>query len=75
MQARQQQLIVEVCPTCESSNPLEIVYGFASAEMFDSAFSGLIALGGCTYSDDSPAYRCRVSECGTEWGRWGDFED
>lgn len=75
MHARQQQLIAEVCPTCHTSNALEIVYGFASAEMFDSAFSGLIALGGSTYNDDSTAYRCRANDCGSEWGRWGDFED
>jgi hypothetical protein len=74
VQTRQQQLL-ESCPNCDTANALEIVYGFASAEMFDSAFSGLIALGGCTYTADSPAFRCRSNECGTEWGRWGDFED
>lgn len=70
-----QQLLALTCPLCGTDNPLEIVYGFASAEMFDSALAGLIALGGCTFTDDSPAYRCRRSDCETEWGRWGDFPD
>ena len=70
-----QQILLEICPRCETGYPLEIVYGFASAEMFDSALAGHIALGGCTFDDDSPAYRCRRADCETEWGRWGDFPD
>lgn len=70
-----QQILMESCPACETAYPLEIVYGFASAEMFDSALAGLIALGGCSFDDDSPAYRCRRPDCETEWGRWGDFVD
>jgi len=70
-----QQILLEICPQCETENPLEIVYGFASAEMFDSALAGHIALGGCTFTDDSPAYRCRNGQCEAEWGRWGDYPD
>jgi len=70
-----QQILLEICPRCDTENPLEIVYGFASAEMFDSALAGHIALGGCTFDDDSPAYRCRKSDCESEWGRWGDYPD
>jgi hypothetical protein len=70
-----QQVLTESCPLCDTANPLEIVYGFASAEMFDSALAGLIALGGCQFTDDSPAYRCRQADCDFEWGRWGDFGD
>jgi hypothetical protein len=70
-----EQVLVEVCPDCFRSNPFEIVYGSASGEMFDSAFAGEIALGGSTFTDDSPAYRCRTSDCEAEWGRWGDFGD
>jgi hypothetical protein len=70
-----QRSLMEPCPSCDSTDPLEIVYGFASAEMFDSAFAGLIALGGCQFTDDSPAYRCRQADCDSEWGRWGDLAD
>jgi hypothetical protein len=70
-----QQILTESCPTCDTFNPLEIVYGFASAEMFDSALAGHIALGGCQFTDDSPAYRCRNGACESEWGRWGDYPD
>jgi hypothetical protein len=70
-----QQLLTESCPSCDTTNPMEIVYGFASAEMFYSALAGLIALGGCEFSEDSPAFRCRQSGCDAEWGRWGDLGD
>ncbi len=54
------------CPKCETSNPLEIIYGFPSEEMFGAESSGSIALGGCVVQDDNPAYRCR--RCGHEFG-------
>ena len=70
-----QQLLMEACPRCDTHNPLEIVYGFPSSEMFDSAFAGLIALGGGDVHASSPAYRCRRNDCDTEWGRWLDLLD
>jgi hypothetical protein len=70
-----QQLLMEACPQCHTRNPLEIIYGFASSEMFDSASAGLIALGGCAVDDASPAFRCRRPDCDTEWGRLRDLLD
>jgi hypothetical protein len=69
------QLLLETCPKCDTRGPLEIVYGFPSGEMFDSAHAGLIALGGSDVDDESPAFRCRRSDCDTEWGRWRDLID
>lgn len=67
-------LLGEKCPRCGTSNPLEIVYGFPSTEMFDAASAGRIALGGCTIDEDCAAFRCRRRDCGTEWGHfdWSD---
>ena len=70
-----QPLLMEACPSCRSSDPLEIVYGPPSTEMFDSAFAGLIALGGSEVTDESAAFRCRRPGCQAEWGRWGDLFD
>ena len=54
------------CPSCTATNPLEILYGLPSHEMYLAEFQGSIALGGCIISDDNPAYRCR--DCGHEFG-------
>lgn len=54
------------CPTCEKTNPLEIVYGLPSNEMQLAEFEGTIALGGCVMQGNDPAYRCR--ECGARFG-------
>lgn len=54
------------CPSCNTANPKEIVYGLPSDEMASAAHLGFIELGGCIVDDDSPAYRCR--ECGEEFG-------
>jgi hypothetical protein len=70
-----QQLLMESCPRCATNNPLEIVYGAPSREMFDSALAGIIALGGGLVDDSSPAFRCRRPECDTVWGRWRDLLD
>ena len=57
------------CPVCGTTDPIEILYGYPSAEMMDAASEGLIALGGCIVDPENPAYRCRNSECGAEFGR------
>jgi hypothetical protein len=54
------------CPSCETPNPLEILYGLPSDEMQLAEFEGSIALGGCVMQGDDPAYRCRA--CGHEFG-------
>ena len=54
------------CPTCSATNPLEILYGLPSQEMFDAENKGEIALGGCVIQGDDPAFLCR--ECGERFG-------
>lgn len=54
------------CPNCDAANPLEIVYGLPSQEMFDAEMEGSIALGGCVIRGDDPAFVCR--DCGERFG-------
>ena len=57
------------CPSCGTTDPIEILYGLPSSEMMEAADAGVIALGGCIVHPDNPAYRCSNSECGTEFGQ------
>lgn len=57
------------CPECGTTDPIEILYGYPSGEMFEAAEAGLIALGGCIVDPDNPAYRCRNADCGKEFGK------
>lgn len=57
------------CPECGTTDPIEILYGFPSGEMFEAAEAGLIALGGCIVDPENPAYRCRNDKCNAEFGR------
>jgi hypothetical protein len=63
-----------MCPQCSATNPLEIIYGFHSAEMISAAKHGEIALSADIESPDCPAFRCRNDECTHEWGaiEWTD---
>lgn len=63
-------VIEETCPSCGRTNPLEIVYGLASAEMTEAAATGQIALGSAwvDLEDGVIAFRCRDTSCSTEWG-------
>jgi len=54
------------CPTCETPNPIEILYGSPSPEMMDAEAMGTITLGGSATLDDNPAYQCR--QCGERFG-------
>lgn len=54
------------CPTCETPNPIEILYGSPSPEMMHAEAMGTISLGGNTDRDDNPAYQCR--DCGEKFG-------
>jgi transposase-like protein len=54
------------CPSCTTTNPLEILYGSPSDEMQLAEFTGAIALGGSIVNGADPAYRCR--DCGHEFG-------
>ncbi|MCU1545942.1 MAG: hypothetical protein JWP30_1042 [Homoserinimonas sp.] len=63
----------EICPTCGSSNPVELVYAPHSAEMLYAAEAGRIALSLTPPSYDSAAYLCRNSQCTTKWGLLGEL--
>ena len=54
------------CPTCETPNPIEILYGLPSPEMVDAEAMGTISLGGSATQGDDPAYQCR--QCGERFG-------
>ena len=59
------------CPKCETTNPIEIVYGMPSAEMHDAAANDVIRLGGCVVDSTNPIYECR--SCGHAFGELGEF--
>ncbi|MEY4312501.1 MAG: hypothetical protein RLZZ319_10 [Actinomycetota bacterium] len=61
------------CPKCETTNPLDIVYGMPSDEMQVAETEGAIILGGCVINNDSPVYRCR--SCDHEFGEFGEIGD
>ena len=47
------------CPTCGSTDVIEIVYGYPSYEAFIQAEKGEIKLGGCCIDGDSPKWYCK----------------
>ena len=53
------------CPSCGEQDPLRIVYGYPTHEMFQASQRGEFALGGCVIERTSPDWRCR--QCGNEW--------
>lgn len=61
-------VIAETCPSCGTSNPLEIVYGTPSAEMIEAQAAQRIFLAEIPLSDDAVAFRCRQQECNERWG-------
>jgi hypothetical protein len=48
-----------VCPENHHDSIVPIVYGFPSEASFQKADSGLIELGGCEVSDNSPQWFCK----------------
>jgi hypothetical protein len=52
------------CPACGAENLVRIVYGMPSADLFEKAEAGLIALGGCCVTADDPSWRCM--SCNTD---------
>lgn len=65
-----------ICPQCTAAHPLEIVYGFHSAEMISAERHGEIALSQAVEDSHCPAFRCRNTACAHEWGtiEWQDAE-
>jgi hypothetical protein len=46
------------CPACGSTNVVRILYGLPTAELFEDAEAGRIAIGGCCITEDDPSWRC-----------------
>lgn len=55
------------CPNCGSKNSLNIVYGYASHELFLEEELGNVRLGGCCIVEGCPEYYCK--DCEHEWTR------
>lgn len=53
------------CPRCGDLEPVAIVYGLPTFEMFQASERGEFALGGCVMEPTSPDRRCRT--CSHEW--------
>lgn len=53
------------CPTCGSPDWVPISYGFPSAAMLAASHMGVIRLGGCVVSLESPTRACR--KCDARW--------
>jgi hypothetical protein len=53
------------CPSCGAEAAVPIAYGMPDDELAQEAEAGLVVLGGCVLSDDSPALHC--AECGHDW--------
>jgi hypothetical protein len=55
------------CPSCGSSSVLRLIYGLPDEELRREAEDGKVALGGCSVSDNDPAWVC--NECEWTWGK------
>lgn len=53
------------CPTCGSSDWVPIYYGYPSPAMYAGVHLGVIQLGGCIVSLESPRRACL--NCSTRW--------
>lgn len=52
-----------ICPRCGSTiDPLPVVYGYPSPELFEEARAGRVRLGGCLIEPEAPDYRCPVCD-------------
>lgn len=54
-----------LCPKCESSDVVPIVYGLPMPELEARAIRGEVALGGCIVFDGAPDSYC--ARCGHRW--------
>lgn len=61
---------VLACPSCESTDIMEVVYGSPTVEGWEMIERGEFAAGGNFPWPDSPAWKCR--QCRNEFGRLGD---
>ena len=47
------------CPSCGSTDAVQIVYGYPDAELGEAEKRGEIILGGCLVGPESPEFECR----------------
>jgi hypothetical protein len=61
-----------ICPRCRSViDPLPVVYGYPSPELFEDARAGRVGLGGCLIEPEAPDYRCPVCDAALPMvGEW-----
>ena len=57
--------VEQTCPRCAGTDTVPLVMGLPSAELFELAERGLVALGGCLVGPEPHDVVCR--ECGHEW--------
>ena len=55
------------CPRCGATDAIEIVYGYPTAETFEAADRGEVALGGCVIGPEAPDYECRSCHAALPW--------
>lgn len=56
------------CPRCKAEiEPVPIVYGYPTSELWDEALTGRVQLGGCMVGDESPDYACPACEAPLPW--------
>jgi hypothetical protein len=55
------------CPSCNSTNVSEILYGMPTYEAFEMAERGELLLGGCEVCDGQPDYGCL--DCKFQWSK------
>ena len=49
------------CRACGATGePLPIVFGYPTDELFEQARRGEVVLGGCIVSDDDPEFACAI---------------
>jgi hypothetical protein len=54
-----------LCPSCGASDAVPILYGMPDPEGVRAAEAGLVHLGGCVLTVDSPTAHCL--RCGHDW--------
>lgn len=55
------------CPKCASADVVQIVWGLPTSATIKAASEGLVHLGGCCVTSESPKWLCR--SCQHRWGR------
>lgn len=60
------------CPSCGSTDAVEIAYGYPTTEAWEAEQRGEVVLGGCVIGPESPDYECRSCHIHLPWVRRDD---